>query len=51
MWSLEGWQFDVDRKNPTKIGVNDRKIWMYDTYEGMSEPGEEDKDVGGGCGA
>jgi len=27
-----------------KFGVNDRKIWMYDTFEGMSEPGEEDKD-------
>ncbi|HAD35267.1 MAG TPA: macrocin O-methyltransferase [Chitinophagaceae bacterium] len=34
-------------KTLQKFGVNDRKIWMYDTYEGMSEPGEEDKDVGG----
>lgn len=31
-----------------KFGVNDRKIWMYDTFEGMSEPGEEDKDPIGG---
>jgi len=33
-------------KTLQKFGVTDRKIWMYDTYEGMSEPGEEDKDVG-----
>jgi hypothetical protein len=34
-------------KTLQKFGVSDRKIWMYDTYEGMSEPSEEDKDVGG----
>jgi hypothetical protein len=28
-----------------KFGVTDREIWMYDTYEGMSEPGENDKDI------
>jgi O-methyltransferase len=26
------------------LGKTDRTIWMYDTYEGMSEPTEEDKD-------
>ncbi len=31
-----------------KFRVNDREIWMYDTYEGMSEPGEVDKDPTGG---
>lgn len=31
-----------------KFGVTDRKIWMYDTFEGMSEPGEEDEDIKGG---
>jgi O-methyltransferase len=31
-----------------KFGVTDRKIWMYDTFEGMSEPGEEDEDIMGG---
>ena len=25
-----------------KIGVNDRKIFMYDTFEGMVKPGNED---------
>jgi O-methyltransferase len=35
-------------KTLQKFGVNDRKLWMYDTYEGMVEPGEEDKDVSGG---
>jgi hypothetical protein len=34
-------------KTLQKFGVSDRKIWMYDTYEGMSEPSEEDKDVAG----
>lgn len=32
-------------KTLLKFGVSDRQIWMYDTYEGMSEPGEEDKDI------
>lgn len=27
-----------------KFGVSDRMIWMYDTFEGMSEPGKEDMD-------
>lgn len=35
-------------KTLLKFGVSDRQIWMYDTYEGMSEPGEEDKDPSGG---
>jgi hypothetical protein len=30
-------------KTLLKFGVSDRKIWMYDTYEGMSEPTENDK--------
>ncbi|MBK7691453.1 MAG: class I SAM-dependent methyltransferase [Bacteroidetes bacterium] len=30
-----------------KFGVTDREIWMYDTYEGMSEPGDKDKDAQG----
>ncbi len=30
-----------------KFGVNDRVIWMYDTFEGMSEPGKEDMDTFG----
>lgn len=30
-----------------KFGVSDRMIWMYDTFEGMSEPGKEDMDVNG----
>jgi hypothetical protein len=38
-------------KTLQKFGVSDRKIWMYDTYEGMSEPSEEDKDVGGAAAA
>lgn len=31
----------------TAFGENNRKIWMYDTYEGMSEPEEIDKDFTG----
>lgn len=34
-------------KTLLKFGVNDRRIWMYDTYEGMVEPGEEDQDPSG----
>ncbi len=34
-------------KTLLKFGVNDRSIWMYDTYEGMSEPTENDKDIQG----
>ncbi len=30
-----------------KFGINNRKIWMYDTYEGMSEPTEKDADITG----
>jgi len=29
------------------MNVNDRKIWMYDTYEGMSDPTVEDKHFDG----
>lgn len=29
------------------LGEANREIWMYDTYEGMSEPTEEDKDYSG----
>lgn len=29
------------------LGVTDRTLWLYDTYEGMSEPGEEDRDFSG----
>jgi O-methyltransferase len=31
-----------------KLGVNNRTIYMYDTYEGMSEPTDNDKDIHGG---
>jgi len=34
-------------KTLQKFNVNDRMIWMYDTYEGMSEPTENDKDPDG----
>jgi O-methyltransferase len=30
-----------------KMNVSDRKIYMYDTYEGMSEPSENDSDIYG----
>jgi O-methyltransferase len=30
-----------------KMGVTDRKIFLYDTYEGMSAPTEKDKDIHG----
>ncbi|HMN32685.1 MAG: class I SAM-dependent methyltransferase [Chitinophagaceae bacterium] len=30
-----------------KFGVNNRSIWMYDTYEGMSAPTENDADKSG----
>ena len=26
------------------LGVTNRTIWMYDTYEGMTEPTKEDRD-------
>jgi len=29
------------------LGVTNRNIWMYDTYEGMTEPTKEDKDFKG----
>jgi len=29
-------------------GITDRKIYLYDTYEGMTEPTENDKDIKGG---
>ena len=29
------------------LGVTDRSLWMYDTYEGMSEPTAEDRDFAG----
>ena len=28
-------------------GVSDRELWLYDTYEGMAEPGEHDRDFRG----
>ncbi len=28
-----------------QLGATDRKIWLYDTYEGMSKPTEEDASV------
>jgi O-methyltransferase len=28
-------------------GISDRKLYLYDTFEGMSEPTEEDIDLGG----
>jgi len=31
-------------KTLLKFGVNNRKLWLYDTYEGMIEPCEVDKD-------
>jgi O-methyltransferase len=31
-----------------KLGINNRTIYMYDTYEGMSEPTDNDKDIHGG---
>ncbi len=34
-------------KTLLKFNINNRKIWMYDTYEGMVEPGENDKDTSG----
>lgn len=30
-----------------QAGISDRKIYLYDTFEGMSEPGEEDKSFDG----
>lgn len=27
-----------------KAGISDRKIWLYDTFSGMTEPGEKDGD-------
>lgn len=30
------------------LGVTDRKIYLYDTYEGMAPPTDEDKDIRGG---
>jgi len=30
-----------------QLGSGDRKLWMYDTFEGMSEPSAEDKDFSG----
>jgi hypothetical protein len=30
------------------FGIKDRKIYLYDTYGGMSAPTEEDKDIKGG---
>lgn len=29
------------------LGIADRSLWMYDTYEGMSEPTSEDRDYAG----
>ena len=34
-------------KTLLKFGVSNRHIWMYDTYEGMSEPTDKDKDPAG----
>jgi len=33
------------------LGVNDRRIWLYDTFEGMTSPTEEDYEVGTGLSA
>jgi hypothetical protein len=30
-----------------RLGMQDRQLWLFDTFEGMSEPGEEDKDHSG----
>jgi hypothetical protein len=30
-----------------ELGVNDRRIYLYDTYEGMAKPGEKDEDLNG----
>lgn len=32
----------------THLNINNRKIYLYDTFEGMSEPTENDKDFRGG---
>jgi O-methyltransferase len=31
-----------------KLGLTDRTLWLYDTFEGMSEPTAEDRDFSGG---
>lgn len=31
-------------KTLQKFNVNDRKVWLFDTYEGMNAPTEDDKD-------
>lgn len=31
-------------KTLQKFNVTDRRVWLFDTYEGMSEPTEDDKD-------
>jgi O-methyltransferase len=31
----------------SQLGVSDRRLWLYDTFEGMSEPTAEDKDFAG----
>lgn len=28
-----------------QLGISDRDLYLFDTYEGMTEPGEEDKDL------
>jgi hypothetical protein len=34
-------------KTLRSLGVEDRSLWLYDTYEGMSEPTAEDRDFSG----
>lgn len=34
-------------KTLQSLGITSRSLWMYDTYEGMSEPTEEDRDFAG----
>lgn len=34
-----------------QLGVTDRDLYLYDTFEGMSEPTDEDKDISGDAAA
>ncbi len=41
MWSLERWPWNISEKIFERMGSS-KKVWMFDTFEGMAEPTEHD---------
>ena len=43
MWRRRWWQCDGNSITLQDLGITDRCIWLFDTFEGMPEPTQHDK--------